>query len=98
MLYLCKHCGTEDLSADIRENGPHNTAYCLHCGGYIKHVDKPITDFKIWFGKKYKGQSVTELSKTKEGMNYLRWLYDNKDQYSNLKTKHLVVIAKLVNA
>jgi hypothetical protein len=62
---ICKKCGSID-DYEIRNAGPHHTAYCNGCGAYIKHV--AVNEPQFYFGK-YKGELVSEIT----DKQYLEW-------------------------
>ncbi len=95
MILTCKGCGHTGIPATSK-NGPHISAFCMECGGFIKHLPKPILedDFVLYFGK-YKGRNVKSLvGSTKEEFDYLLWLKNNA---TNLKPQQLDVIKKLTS-
>lgn len=58
----CNHTG----EYDVRENGPHLTAYCGGCGAYQKNLPKESP--KFYFGK-YNGKEVSKV----DDLGYLEW-------------------------
>lgn len=68
----CNNCGLVN-EYEIRQAGPHQSAYCNGCGRYIKHIPKPVSsDTVIQFGK-YKGTSLKDFT-TPEHVSWLNWL------------------------
>lgn len=93
MVATCHRCGSEDQPI-IRDNTPHKSAYCTHCGAWITHVrQQPPDDFILFFGK-FKGRNVRSMLETKEERDYLVWLYNNA---TSLKQNQRTIIANLLH-
>lgn len=88
--FTCNNCGLID-EPEIRDNGPHQSAYCKGCGKWIKHAPTYKEDYKLWFGK-YKGSLISEVAE--DDRDYLRWLYNNA---TTLKDQHKAAIARLLD-
>jgi hypothetical protein len=90
MKLTCKDCGHTGIPATSK-NGIHISAYCMECGGFIKHLpqEKIENDFILYFGK-YKGRNVKSMvGNTKEEFDYLIWLRDNA---KNLKESQVLIL------
>ena len=80
----CQRCGEVD-APDIKENqhsnGVHITAYCAHCGGYLKHLPQTNVLDTMPFGK-YKGEAFIKIAEIDR--EYLKWLI-NTDVSQRIK-------------
>jgi len=75
MELTCIKCGVIGLP-EIRENGPHKTAFCGSCGAYLKHIQTPKSnDFTLYFGK-YKDRNIQSMLTDPTERSYLVWLHD----------------------
>ena len=77
MILNCKLCGEVDAIIQQVDTIHKNDAYCPFCGQFIKHIGNLNKEsFTLYFGK-FKGYDVKDLSQTKEGYQYLTWLFSN---------------------
>lgn len=92
---ICKHCGPTDEFL-IKQSGPHLTAYCEKCNGYIKHLPKSKTTEKLLPFGKYIGTKICDMW-DEEQINYLRWLVEQDFLKQDLRSavgQHLFNIKK----
>jgi len=92
MELACKKCGVID-APEIRQNGPHKTAFCKSCGAYIKHLSSPDRDdFTLFFGM-YKDRNIKSMLADPRERDYLVWLFDKattiKDWQKKILQQHL---------
>ena len=78
----CKACGLIN-DYEIRQSGPHQTAYCKGCGLYIKHLPNNNPILIMPFGQ-YKGREIKTLIADTE-LRYLEWLVLKPDMKPKLK-------------
>lgn len=88
----CQRCGLAN-DYEIKQAGPHQSAYCNGCGNYIKHLpqNKPVEI--IPFGK-YKGRELKSLVSDEE-VRYLNWFSQMPDLKPRIKEairKHLIAL------
>lgn len=88
MEVTCIRCGLID-DYEVRQSGPHKTAYCNGCGKYIKHLPQENSNLKLYFGK-YKDREITSLT-GKEEVDYLKWVLE---RHTTLSDKYRIVISK----
>lgn len=94
MILNCKNCGEVESIIQQVDTIHKNDAFCTICGQFIKHIgDTNKHSFTLYFGK-YKGHDVVDLSKTKEGFQYLTWLYCNA---TNLKPKQKDILKGIID-
>jgi len=75
----CNQCGVTDVPV-VKEmphsKGMHITAYCYHCGKYIKHLPKTTVLEAMPFGK-YNGMPFAQIADIDP--EYLKWLCDTEE-------------------
>lgn len=88
----CQKCGLIN-DYEVRQAGPHQSAYCNGCGNYIKHLPQNNPIDTLPFGK-FKGRSIKSLTSADE-IRYLQWLTQMPDIKGRLKQAidtHLIAL------
>lgn len=88
MELTCKKCGLI-AEPELRQNGPHTSAYCTCCGGFLKHVPKSDPDDFVFYIGKYKGRNVKSMTTDRDERSYLVWAYENM---TTLKPKQIEIL------
>ena len=77
---VCNQCGLVN-DYQVKQNGPHITAYCSNCGNYIKNLPQ-LLEPKMYVGK-YKGWNIKDI----QDRQYLEWALINIDRLKENQRK-----------
>ena len=80
MEIICNQCRLVN-QYEVKVNGPHVTAYCSKCGGYIKNLPQ-LQEPKMYVGK-YKGWLIKDIQER----DYLEWALLNIDSLKENQRK-----------